>query len=191
MGPEPLSNNNPHMEGLAMSGGIGKKVMTGVNLLLLAAILVGAYIGWGKIQASNARVNEINRLQRLLGDRQWQQAIDGFQALFAKYPETRAEYVDQLAQAYQFQAAESYQEALALGAEARNPALAKVVAEIAKAREFGPLSEETLYNLCDCHITLGQHDQALAVIAEAEGRKDVNAARFYVHKAFIDRKMKK
>jgi tetratricopeptide (TPR) repeat protein len=174
-----------------MSGGVGKKVMTGINLLLLAAVLVGAYIGWGKIQASNARVNEINRLQRLLGERQWQAAIDGFETLFAQHPETRAGYVDQLAQAYQFLAADAYQEALGLGTEARRPALTKVVADIAQARELGPLSEETLYNLCDCHIALEQYDQALAVIAEAERREDVNAARFYVHKAFIDRKMKK
>lgn len=169
----------------------GKRIMQGINLVLLIAILVGAYIGWGKLQANNAKIAEINRLQRVFGGQQWQEAVDGFEALFVRYPETKAGYGDQLGQSYQFLADDKYQPALRLKLEERKQAMAEVAAMLEKSREYGPLTEASLFTLCDCYMDMQQYDKVLAVIAEAESREDVNGARFFVQKTFAERQMKK
>jgi Skp family chaperone for outer membrane proteins len=169
----------------------GKRIMQAINLVLLIAIIVGAYIGWGKLQANNAKIGEINRLQRVFGEQKWQEAADGFEALFERYPETKATYGDQLGQCYQFLADDMYQPALRLKLEERKQAMAEVAAMLEKAREYGSLTEAALFTLCDCYGDLQEYDKVLAVIAEAERREDVNGARFFIQKNFAERQMKK
>jgi hypothetical protein len=184
-----MSEENMPEEGQRTS--TGKRIMQAINLVLFLAILVGAYIGWGKLQANNAKIAEINRLQGVFGGQQWQEAADGFEALFVSYPETKVTYGDQLGQCYQFLADDKYQPALRLAPEQRKQMMAEVVTMLEKAREYGPLTEASLFTLCDCHMDMQQYDKVLAVIAEAESREDVNAARFFIQKTFAERQMKK
>jgi len=166
---------------------LGKTLMIAFNLGLTLIVVGCIFFGYRYVQARNA---QINALQRVFANHQWPETVKQAEALFAKYPETRQTYGDQLGMALQFIAEDQYKEALKLKPGDRKQAMTALLPGLEQARTLVALNENALFALYDCYNELGRMDQAKSVIDEAESRTDISAARFKSAKLLFERKQK-
>ncbi|HBC87613.1 MAG TPA: hypothetical protein DCZ94_11710 [Lentisphaeria bacterium] len=165
-----------------------KTVSRVINVVVIIGICVGAFILYQKIQSGKSKVEEIKRLEDFHSGGQWQDCLNEYEKLSAKYPEMKGQYDDKLSACYQGIAQDKYTKSLSLSIAEKPKVAGDICAAFEKAAGIGKLSQLSIESYCDALMDAGNFDKAAQVIKDAEARTDIDAGKLLVYKTRLQRK---
>ena len=165
-----------------------KTVSRIINGIVIVGIIIGAFILYSEIKASNSKVEKLKKLNEYHSGGQWQDFLNEFEKVSAEYPEIKGQYNDQLSSCYQGIAQDKYTKSLSLPLTEKPKVAGDICAAFEKALTYGKLSQMSIENYCDALMDTGNFDKAAQVIKEAESRSDIDAAKLAIYKSRLQRK---
>ncbi len=165
-----------------------KNVFRVINFIIFIGILIGAYFIYQNIQKEGGKTSELNRLQNLYSAGQFQDFLNEYEKLSAKYPEIKGQHNEQLSKCYAGLAQAKYEKALSLPANERSSPMSEVSSLLEKAESLSKLDIEALQIYCDALLDSGNFDKASQVIRDAESRTDIDAKILSIYKMRIEKR---
>lgn len=159
----------------------------GKTSIVTLVVFIGLCVaGWYFVPGylrENRYVKNLNRCRRLFSAGQWEACLDGYDTLMATYPEKGEIDRPLRGEAHANWASELYTAAISSRQD-----YDKVVARYETAAGLQPLPQKHLLNYADACCEIGQWDRVAAILAEAERRDDVDAARFGIVRKRMEQK---